>query len=90
MPVFKSEMSEPKVVDESTTQAANAAQFVAEEGAELDEGGVELGEEVEVSGAQPDQPEEQPVEDAVSGDRNSLQTREAYLKKGEDLIRSLL
>jgi hypothetical protein len=89
MPVFKPDMSKPQGVDDSTTQAANAAQFVAEDGAELDE-------ELEVSSVAQDQPatQEQPLEDAaedeVSGNCSPLQTREAYLKKGEDLIRSLL
>ena len=88
MPVFKPDMSMPHGVDESTTQAANAAQFLAEDGAELDE-------ELEGSSADQDQPaaQEQPIEDVadeVSRNRSPLQTREAYLKKGEDLIRSLL
>jgi len=85
MPVFKPDMSKPNGVDEFTTQAANAAQLVAEVGAELDT-------------EEPDQPgleaepveEEEAAEDEVADNRGPLQTREAYLKKGEDLIRSLL
>jgi hypothetical protein len=82
MPVFKPDMSKPNGVDEFTTQAANTALLVAE---------------VELDAEEPDQPgleggpvEEDAAEDEVSDNRGPLQTREAYLKKGEDLIRSLL
>lgn len=84
MPVFKPDMSKPKGVDEFTTQAANAAQLVAEVGAELDT------EEPDKPGLEAGLVEENAAEDEVSGNRGRLQTREAYLKKGEDLIRSLL
>jgi hypothetical protein len=84
MPVFKPDMSKPNGVDESTTQAANAAQLVAEVGAELDT------EEPDQPGLEAEPVEEEAAEDEVSDNRGPLQTREAYLKKGEELIRSLL
>jgi hypothetical protein len=72
---------------EFATEAANAAQLVPDVSAELDEEIPTVDEEL--SGL-----EAEPVEDAAqeepSGIRGAIHTREAYLKKGEDLIRSLL
>jgi hypothetical protein len=94
MPVFKHEMSEPNSVDEFTTQAANAAQLVPEDSAELDaeeqDQDQDQDQDQPLLGADPVEDAAQDAEDEACGDRGPPQTREAYLKKGEDLIRSLL
>ena len=84
---FNYDAPKPNDAHEFTTQAADATQYVAEVSAELDD---------EASTRQADQlgledeTVDAAVEDGVCDNRAHLQTREAYLKKGEDLIRSLL
>ena len=78
MTVPQPDARKPDALDEFAAGAANAAQLVP------DEPPVEQAEGC-IADTQPEEAVEQ--ETAI---RRPLQTREAYLKKGEDLIRSLL
>jgi hypothetical protein len=83
MPVAQPITPQPRSINEFTTQAANAAHLIAE--------GAERGEEARKRPGQSLEPmEAAEAQDEASSHREPPQTREAYLKKGEDLIRSLL